>query len=444
MEGLRRAAQHSSKESPIFVTSSLRSNINLSNELSAMLDQHHNETVINDLELNECSSPVTILSRVLAPKSYSSTASSFALFQQTQQPLPFVEYRVIGFGQCGLIFEKPGQGYVLKVAKRSYEDALWADLKAHLRVQEAFDNPQNNRIECRVPRLYSYVPKGNNVWWERNMNLFPPVHDSITLPAMTLVSERILPIPKIAREALISKYCSAESRAFVAANPTDRDCLARVYLGRRRVTTTPPPNFTLRNFNLHLDQMIDLKYPVHSLAAAIGEALAIIHWSANVDAYDIEFVLGSEGDRKYGQDVLASLTMSSDDVAAMAPHTDIESLLTVNFMRRTTRLWVLDFNLCNGWDEAAAIDNPDALVAHLVESFFENDPYYPLPLTDDALEQKLWDVFRSSYIEKASQVLDRKDGRLAGLPRNFINGCIRREKESLEKGLGHGHREAKQ
>lgn len=444
MDALRRAAQHLSEDSPISMTSSLRSNNNLSNQLSAILDQHHNETVINDLDLNECSSPDTILSRVLTPKSYSSTASSFALFQQTQQPLPFVEYRVIGFGQCGLVFEKPGHGYVLKVAKRSYEDALWADLRAHFRVQEAFDNPQNNRIECRIPRLYSYVPKGNNVWWERNMNLFPLVHDSITLPAMTLVSERILPIPKIAREALINKYCSIESRAFVAANPTNRDCLARLYLGRRRLTTTPPPNFTLRNFNLHLDQMVDLKYPVHSLATAIGEALAIIHWSANVDAYDIEFVLGSEGDRKYGQDFLASLRMSSDDVAAMAPHTDIEALLTVNFMRRTTRLWVLDFNLCNSWDETAAVNNSESLVAHLAKAFFENDPYYPLPLMEDVLEQNLWDTFRSSYIAKASQVLHAKDERLAGLPHKFIDGCIQREKESLEKGLGHGHRELKQ
>ncbi|KAJ5965783.1 zinc finger protein-domain-containing protein [Penicillium waksmanii] len=422
MDALRRAAQHSSEDSPTSMTSSLRSNINLSNKLSAILDQHHNETVINDLDLNESSSPDTILSRVLTPKSYSSTVSSFALFQQTQQPLPFVEYRVIGFGQCGLVFEKPGQGYVLKVAKHSYEDALWADLRAHLRVQEAFDNPQNSRIECRVPRLYSYVPKGNNVWWERNMNLFPPVHDSITLPAMTLLNRVRLSLQIL---QIVTVWLACIWVVVVSQQPL-------------------PPNFTLRNFNLHLDQMVDLKYPVHSLATAIGEALAIIHWSANVDAYDIEFVLGSEGDRKYGQDVLATLRMSSDDVAAMAPHTDIEALLTVNFMRRTTRLWILDFNLCNSWDETAAVNNSESLVAHPVEAFFENDPYYPLPLMEDVLEQNLWDMFRSSYIAKASQVLHGRDDRLAGLPHKFIDGCIQREKESLEKGLGHGYRELKQ
>ena len=83
--------------------------INIANNLSALLDRHHNETVINDLDLHERSSPDTILARVLTPKSYSSTASSFALFQQRQQSIPSVDYRVIGFGQCGLVFERPGK-----------------------------------------------------------------------------------------------------------------------------------------------------------------------------------------------------------------------------------------------------------------------------------------------------------------------------------------------
>lgn len=444
MASLRRVAQHSSEDSPI------RPNINLTNQLSALLDQHRNEIVINDLDLHECSSPDTILSRVLTPKSHSttsssrigrSTASSFAIFQQTQQSLPFVEYRIIGFGQCGLVLEKSGQGYVLKVAKRSYENALWDDFVAHSRVQQAFDNIH---IECRVPRLYSYIPKSNNVWWEQNMSLFPTVHESFTLPAMVLVSERILPLPKIAREALIEKYCSADSRAFVIANQTNRDCLARVYLGRRRVTTTPPPNFTLRNFNLHLDQMIDLRYPVDKLASDMGEALAIMHWSANIDAYDVEFVLGCEGERKYGQDIFSALNMTPSEVTTMEPHTDIESLLTINFMRRTTRLWVLDFNLCHAWNEDVATHNPDSLISHLVEAFYENDPYYPLPLMEDHLEQKLWDMFSKSYIAKSSQVLLGKEQRLTRLPQMFIDGCIRREKDSLDKGLGHGHRDLKQ
>ncbi|KAJ5100001.1 zinc finger protein-domain-containing protein [Penicillium argentinense] len=444
MEVLRRGAQHSSEDSPVSMSSSLRVAVYLSNQLSALLDQEHNDTIIRELELQECSSPDTILAKVLTPQSISSTSSSFAQFQNSQQSLPVVEYRAIGFGQCGLIFEKPGHGFALKIAKRSYEDALWNDLTVHLRIQEAFDQPQNKDSECRVPRLFSYISKDSNVWWEQNLSLFRNVHASISLPAMTLVSQRILPLPKIAREILINKYCAAASRAFVAANPTNRDCLARIYLGSRRATKIPPPNFTLRNFNIYVDQLVEMKFPIEKLAASIGEALAIIHWSANVDAYDIEFVLGSEADSKYSHDVLADLNLTSRQVAAMPPHTDLESIISVNFLRRTTRLWIIDFNLCHSWDEDTALNHPEALIEQLVESFFENDPYYPLPLVNTYPEKELWELFSSSYITKASKVLHEKDRRLACLPQQFINGCIQREIESLQKGLGHGHRETRQ
>jgi hypothetical protein len=40
---------------------------------------------------------------------------------------------------------------------------------------------------------------------------------------MTPIPKRILPLPKIAREALINKYCAAESRALVATKIMNRD-----------------------------------------------------------------------------------------------------------------------------------------------------------------------------------------------------------------------------
>ncbi|KAJ5638373.1 hypothetical protein N7490_008252 [Penicillium lividum] len=62
-----------------------------------------------------------------------------------------------------------------------------------------------------------------------------------------------------------------------SVSPTNRDYLARVYLGRRRITTAPSANVTLRNFNLHLDQMIELGLPIQKMAGAISEALALVH-----------------------------------------------------------------------------------------------------------------------------------------------------------------------
>ena len=102
--------------------------------------------------------------------------------------------------------------------------------------------------------------------------------------------------------------------------------------------------------------MVEFNPPVKYFASAMGEALAVIHWSAHVDGYDIEFVLGSEGDTTYSQGVSVSIRpeLTPQRLAAMKPHIDIESLITVNSKRRTTRLWILDFNLCHIWDEIAA------------------------------------------------------------------------------------------
>lgn len=341
----RRFQNSSDESSASKISSSLRADIELTNQLSALLDQQRNEVLAHQLNLPRDASPHNILMRTLSPQSIISTTSSFATFNQSEQMLA-IGYRTIGFGQCGLVFERPGRGYVVKVAKPAYENALWADMNAHFKVRQAFEqyNP-----ECCVPRVFSYVRKDSQQWWNENLPFFTETHKSISLPAMALITERILPLPKISRQALITKYCPQPLQVNVSTNPTNRDCLARIYLGYRRPATTPlSPNFTLRNFNLCLDQIIELGLPVKLYAATMGEALAIIHWAANVDGYDIEFVLGSESDISYSQDISLSLGLTSEQLAAMPPHTDLDAMMRVNSKRRTHAcgFWILTFAIC--------------------------------------------------------------------------------------------------
>lgn len=57
-----------------------------------------------------------------------------------------------------------------------------------------------------------------------------------------------------------------------------------IYLSRRRrrtetVTAHPQRFFTLRNFPLHLDQMLDLNLHIDSFARIMAAALTVMHWA---------------------------------------------------------------------------------------------------------------------------------------------------------------------
>jgi hypothetical protein len=95
------------------------------------------------------------------------------------------------------------------------------------------------------------------------------------------------------------------------------------------------------------------------------------------------------------------------------------------------------------WEESAALEHPGKLVEYLVEAFFENDPYYPLPLAEDVEDQELWSAFRHAYNSKAREMLAGKDERLRILPDRFLEGREERERRMLEMGRGHGARDQK-
>lgn len=126
----------------------------------------------------------------------------------------------------------------------------------------------------------------------------------------------------------------------------------------------------------------------------------------------------------------------------MDAHSDIEVLQRINFQRRTTRLWVLDFNLCSRFpgDDTFILERETDFINQLVIAFFENDPYYPLPLLEMDVDKQLWLVFREEYERKAAEVLGASEA-MKHLPVKFLDACEERERRKLEEGLGHGHRE---
>ncbi|KAH7015846.1 zinc finger protein-domain-containing protein [Ilyonectria destructans] len=358
---------------------------------------------------------------------------SSATYYQQIIPPAIIGFRKIGFGQCGLIFERPGREYVVKVAKQGFKDALMVDYQVHQAVYAAFCR-QTTFVECRVPKVIKHIPSDDAHWWEQHGPLFAERHGDFPFPSSTLISERILPLPKIVRSGLISRFCEKSMQHDALINHLNRDCLARIYLGKSLPPNTPlQRNFSLRNFNFHLDQMLGLKLPVEDYARAIGDALAIMHWDANVDGYDVEFVLGSEAANAPPRAEGTPQNMSTDSVLDTA----------LDLKNQFIRIWLLDFNLCSRWEESIGWEESEALIDQLVIAFFENDPYYPLPLMENVADEKLWSAFRDSYLAKSEEILAPKDKRLQPLPANFIASCVAREQANLERGLGHGHRELK-
>ncbi|KEQ91710.1 hypothetical protein AUEXF2481DRAFT_32880 [Aureobasidium subglaciale EXF-2481] len=202
-----------------------------------------------------------------------------------------------------------------------------------------------------------------------------------------LFSERILPlqapIPEMLLRSVYPKSTKIQ-RAACLNMPENNNCLVRLYLGRRGVdrSKSSVENMTLRNFPLHVDEMERLNLPVPMYVEAIAEALALMHWSANIDANDVEFILGSSR-----QDL-----SSSQDQGHSAS------------------IWLLDFNQCRKFNE------DKAGLKLLVDGFWMNDPYYPRPSSTDKRDKVLWTLFSSKYLDASALLMDGK------MPRQFIEG----------------------
>jgi hypothetical protein len=375
---------------------------------------------------------------------YLSITYTKAIVASAQQTYAEVKFRRIGFGQYGLIFEN-NQGQVIKVARGRFEDALWTDLGCHTRVYEAMDLYPTTG--CLTPRVYRFISRDNGWWKTPEMEEFAAANktSAFPMPAPALITQRILPLPQIVRDALIELFCPLEFLVSATDNPMNRDCLVRLYLGKRREEGPPSVNFSLRNFSLHLDEMIRLKLNIHDYAYAIATTLATIHWAARVDGYGIEFVLGGNGAlstaaRSTSPSTKKSLTpsittrssVSSRDIEALEPQSDIADVMEgitkrptfVNF--HTTRLWVFDFALCTAWHPSEVPGG--AWIDQLVVSFFENDPYYPLPANNGDIEETLWVTFAAAYLARAAKIVEGTAAR--DLPLEFITACVQRIESS--------------
>jgi hypothetical protein len=219
----------------------------------------------------------------------------------------FTNLRIIGRCTCGTIYTSPSLPTVAYKIGRD-RDALWNDIKLTARAHRslaALDPWRIGERRPRVPALKEWLTnEGKESWWVTPARFFAELKDTETIPIIFAFS--LIPtIDLDARQTLISRHESTTPKAAVRANPENDFCLVRPYLrlaSRKGEPLCRPEN--LWNFPLTRE---DLRSPFDddmamTLAKEMAIGLAVIHWHADVDGMDIEFVLGGDNDWKQSPD----------------------------------------------------------------------------------------------------------------------------------------------
>ncbi|KAH6687169.1 hypothetical protein F5X68DRAFT_239649 [Plectosphaerella plurivora] len=339
------------------------------------------DTIVLDesdiLDITDPCSDVEHLRRFLRLRAILDFKSSVLVQKHQAEDIPGCEK--IGEGFCAEIFDLSEAGRVVKRARQEPTKTaeLWRDYCAHLRIYQTFSAAADSAI---VPKPGYFVRADGFADW---VSAHPQLQgrEVVKEPSAILVTERIMPLPRTTRTALINTFCPAESREEALLDIRNNDCLARIYLGVRR----PDPLrhsgvFTLRNFELTLDKMEHLGIDSTQFVEPMAGALAVMHWGCYNDATDVEFVLGSPRE-------------------ADIPFMDFDQLypdgLETTWLRRTpaVAMWLLDFNQVGKFRPG-----DEGVVDKLVWAFWNNDPYYPRPA-----EGVLWEAFRIAYLRRSGE-----------------------------------------
>lgn len=349
-------------------------------------------------------SEYAILNRTLSLHTTVSTFSSFARrFQYACSRPDLQEFNQIGAGLQGVIFEQVGQPLVLKKESPGNDTKpsnLRHEYEMYCAVFTAFElYHQLTYSDIHVPRPKEFISKtGNDVFWDSLLAKIPADYcargDSVKM-------ERILPLPKVVRRVLITRFLDREQPLAtdtikdLLADPENKHCLARLYLGKADGPISQG-RLSLRNFPLYLKSMEDLHMDVNGIASAMGKAYAMMHWGAAVTGDDVEFVLGTSA-------------VQGERAEAVLP----------DFQHRVTGIYLLDFGQCEAVD---LTEEPEVVYQAFKAAMVlgDNQLFIPHFLRTPALYAE----FKKGYTEAGSIILARN-----GLETQFSMADFMREYE---------------
>ncbi|KAJ9202460.1 hypothetical protein DTO164E3_1049 [Paecilomyces variotii] len=360
------------------------------------------------------------------------------------------KFRRIGAGFCGTVWAEPDDSSAFKREDGGPGRSLTNDFEMHKRVIQSLEQlhalkknnatihetvtanapPETSPTIITIPTCYRFITPADTDWWDTNLIKFPEGYT----PCNVIHAQRIPPISQPVREFLIDTYCPPSITEEIKASDTNRDCLIRPYLGRRRVLPTEssqdgdnggpssrrPPRqrafFSLRNFPLHIDQMEQLGISYSDLEVytrGMADALATMHFNAGIDANDVEFVLAPP---------------PPSHNTALSSLSERDEYPVISNVLGTHMMWILDFDCCRD----IAVDEEKGL-EQVITAFLRNDPFYPRPSSSE----DLWRVFRVRYIWTVQEIVrDRTDAdkeRLVAFAERFVKGVEEKEMEKMQR-----------
>ena len=214
------------------------------------------------------------------------------------------------------------------------------------------------------PVCLPYVPVCFD--WHPDLSALRNLRAEANLSGTTaaLAMEYIRPLHDDHVRYLVKRHlsCMVQKQALQSASETHN--VVRVCLGDVK-PSTDAWQIGLHDRHVYLDQLYQEKVDFDHMAAAMGSALAIIHWSCGLDAAGVHFTLGC--------DQLGRI-----------------------------QLWILDFSRCKSFEKSA-----EDVRSRLVSAVEENGCVWPRWIDRWPFEN-VWFAFKRAYLHMSQLVFAHK------------------------------------
>ncbi|EEU37784.1 uncharacterized protein NECHADRAFT_88204 [Fusarium vanettenii 77-13-4] len=215
----------------------------------------------------------------------------------------------LDYGSRSCVVHKPGQPFVVKklhprfgfnnhqLAKEAATEAMQTN-----EVFEYFEKWQSKSgVSIRAPGNAKCIENWQEFWNAHKDSLPSPWN----FPTPALKMDMIYPLPKAVGRALIQQFYPKREGSTMDPYVVEeilnqygnQHCLVQPCLGLD-VRPRKPGDFSLNNFELSLADMQSIGINVADLAAAMGEAFGLLHYSRRLFCDGIKFAFGTSLENK--------------------------------------------------------------------------------------------------------------------------------------------------